>query len=100
MGPLPKQGDGVLVRVVPATDANIYTALVQGCWALVLNACLKMTALVRIEPNLLLKEGFVGTFANAWLSIRYKDHYKEEQSNFLHNPKKWCNATEMSQHED
>ena len=100
-GAFPKQGDGVLVRVVPATDANIYTAFGSG----LLGTCIKCLpqndcSVVRIEPNLLLKEGFVGTFANAWLSIRYKDHYKEEQSNFLHNPKKWCNATEMSQHED
>ena len=87
-GAFPKQGDGVLVRVVPAIDANIYTAFGSG----LLGTCIKCLpqndcSVVKIEPNLLLKEGFVGTFANAWLSIRYKDHYKEEQSNFLHNPK-------------
>ena len=79
-----KLGDGVLVRVVPAKDANIYTAFGTG----LLGTCIKCLpqndcSVVKIEPNLLLKEGFIGTFANGWLSIRYKDHFAQEKCNFI-----------------
>ena len=85
-GAFPKLGDGVLVRVVPAKDANIYTAFGTG----LLGTCIKCLpqndcSVVKIEPNLLLKEGFIGTFANGWLSIRYKDHFAQEKCNFIHS---------------
>jgi hypothetical protein len=85
-GSFPKLGDGVLVRVVPAPDANIYTAFETG----LLGTCIKCLpqndcTVVKVEPNLLLENGFIGTFANGWLSIRYKNHFELEKQNFIHS---------------
>ena len=31
------------------------------------------------------ENGFIGTFANGWLSIRYKNHFELEKQNFIHS---------------